>query len=98
MTREDMLADIDALMGGRIAEEITFGENKVTTGASSDMNRATSLATHMVRNFGFSDKVNVWLQGLILQLVVNVSQLCIEIAYESMYSGIKAALNDILYF
>ncbi|KAF6040165.1 hypothetical protein EB796_001532 [Bugula neritina] len=59
MTREDMLADIDALMGGRIAEEITFGENKVTTGASSDMNRATSLATHMVRNFGFSDKIGL---------------------------------------
>ena len=49
--------DIDAAMGGRIAEELTFGENKVSTGASSDMKSATNLATWMISNWGFSDKV-----------------------------------------
>ena len=49
---EDMLA---AAMGGRVAEEITFDE--VTTGASNDLEQATSVARQMVTRFGMSDKL-----------------------------------------
>lgn len=52
-----MLHDMDALMGGRIAEELIFGEDQVSTGASSDMVRATRIAESMVKTFGFSEKV-----------------------------------------
>ena len=56
-TKEEMMYDMDALMGGRIAEEIIFGEDQVSTGASSDMSRASTIAEDMVKRYGFSDKV-----------------------------------------
>ena len=46
-----------SLFGGRIAEEIIFGPDKVTTGAADDIRRATDLARRMVTEFGFSDKL-----------------------------------------
>ena len=44
-------------MGGRVAEQIIFGANKVTTGASSDIKMATELARKMVTEWGMSDKL-----------------------------------------
>jgi cell division protease FtsH len=44
-------------MGGRIAEEIIFGKDKVTTGASSDIKMATDMARRMVTEWGLSDKL-----------------------------------------
>jgi cell division protease FtsH len=44
-----------SLMGGRAAEELKFGKNAVTTGASNDLERATSLARDMITKWGFSD-------------------------------------------
>lgn len=57
MTKAQILAQLDTLMGGRIAEELIFGADMVTTGASDDLKRATYLATSMVRLFGMSEKV-----------------------------------------
>ena len=54
MELEAMLA---SLFGGRVAEELIFGPEKVTTGASDDIRRATSLARRMVTEFGFSEKL-----------------------------------------
>lgn len=53
-----MIHDLDGLMGGRVAEEITFGAEQVSTGSSNDMQSATRIAEGMVKRFGFSDKVN----------------------------------------
>src|SRR3954462_6000558 len=46
-----------SLFGGRVAEQLIFGEDRVTTGASDDIRRATGLARRMVTEFGFSDKL-----------------------------------------
>ncbi|HTT84088.1 MAG TPA: ATP-dependent zinc metalloprotease FtsH [Rhizomicrobium sp.] len=57
VTREKMLADICVAFGGRIAEEQTFGHEKVTTGAMSDIEMATRMARAMVTRFGMSDEL-----------------------------------------
>jgi cell division protease FtsH len=55
LTRGEILANITAMLGGRVAEEITFGE--ITTGAANDFEKATELARKMVTEFGMSDKL-----------------------------------------
>jgi len=50
-------SQLSSLFGGRIAEEIIFGEDSVTTGASNDIQRATELATNMVKKWGLSSLV-----------------------------------------
>jgi cell division protease FtsH len=55
ITREKMMADLCVAFGGRIAEELIFGHDKVTTGASSDIEQATRIARAMVMRFGMSD-------------------------------------------
>jgi cell division protease FtsH len=57
MTRARCKADLAVAMGGRIAEELIFGEEKVTSGASQDIKMATRLAKMMATQFGMSDKL-----------------------------------------
>lgn len=57
MARDKMKADIAVAMAGRVAEEIIFGEDKVTSGASSDIKMATRMAKAMVTEWGLSDEV-----------------------------------------
>jgi len=55
MTKPELLDKITGLLGGRVAEEIVFGE--VSTGAHNDFQRATSIARRMVTEFGMSEKL-----------------------------------------
>ncbi|XP_072755645.1 ATP-dependent zinc metalloprotease YME1L isoform X1 [Anoplolepis gracilipes] len=57
VTKSQLLARMDSMMGGRAAEELIFGPEKVTTGASSDLVEATKIAELMVKNYGMSEKV-----------------------------------------
>jgi len=58
-TKEQMKARMDVGMGGRVAEELVFGKEKVTGGASSDLEGATNTAEYMVKYLGMSDKVGL---------------------------------------
>jgi len=59
VSRKQLVAEMDVCMGGRAAEEMIFGKDNVTTGASSDMRRATQIARAMVLKYGMSDKVGL---------------------------------------
>jgi cell division protease FtsH len=57
MSKRRLESSIATLFGGRIAEEIIFGADSVTTGASNDIERATELARNMVTKWGLSDRL-----------------------------------------
>jgi ATP-dependent metalloprotease len=75
VTKSQLLATMDVMMGGRAAEELIFGNEKITSGeietvrgsvitysvagASSDLKQATSIATHMVKDWGMSEKIGL---------------------------------------
>jgi cell division protease FtsH len=63
VSREKLNADIAVAMGGRVAEELIFGYDKVTAGAASDIEQATKIARHMVTQWGMSDKLGPMAYG-----------------------------------
>ncbi|HXB03341.1 MAG TPA: ATP-dependent zinc metalloprotease FtsH [Candidatus Angelobacter sp.] len=57
MTRAELLDRLDVLLGGRVAEEIVFGD--VSTGAHDDLQRASDLVRHMVTQYGMSEELGL---------------------------------------
>ena len=57
MARDKLFADLRVACGGRIAEEMIFGDEKVTTGASSDIKMVSDIARRMVTEWGLSEKL-----------------------------------------
>jgi cell division protease FtsH len=57
LTRVELLDRLDVLLGGRVAEEIVFGD--VSTGAADDLQRATDLARHMVTQYSMSERLGL---------------------------------------
>jgi len=88
MTKPELFDKITGLLGGRVAEEIIFGE--VSTGASNDFERATSIARRMITEFGMSDKIGP------LQFTSGGGQVFLgrDIQDDSNYSDAIAQLID----
>lgn len=59
LKRDKLHADLAVAMGGRVAEEMIFGDDKVTTGASGDIKMATDMARRMVTEWGMSEKLGM---------------------------------------
>lgn len=57
MRYDQLISHLGVAMGGRIAEELIFGKDKITTGAASDISQATNLARRMITEWGYSDKL-----------------------------------------
>ncbi len=62
-TKEWLIGRLAIAYGGRVAEELIFGPNKVTTGAGSDIEQATAIARRMVTQFGMSEKIGMMAVG-----------------------------------
>lgn len=58
-TKSELLAQMDVAMGGRVAEELIFGKNDITTGASGDFQTATSIAQQMVKYYGMNETFGI---------------------------------------
>jgi len=63
MDYQQMTSRLAIMMGGRVAEELIFGKEKITSGASSDIQAATGLARSMVTRWGYSDKLGLVAYG-----------------------------------
>ncbi|XP_050376411.1 ATP-dependent zinc metalloprotease FTSH 4, mitochondrial-like [Argentina anserina] len=104
-TRKQMLAELVVCMGGRAAEELIFGENKVTSGASSDIEEATYLATDMVTRYGMSLKIGhvfhdydeggSTLSAETRSLIENEVRELLEKAYKNAKSILKTHLEEL---
>ncbi len=89
-SREKMHDNLAIAMGGRAAEELIFGHEKVTSGASSDIQYATNLARNMVTQWGMSDKLGP------LQYSANEEEVFLghSVARQQNVSGATAKLID----
>ncbi|KAJ3214298.1 hypothetical protein HK099_006939 [Clydaea vesicula] len=59
ISKKEMLADLDVCMGGRVAEELIYGEESVTSGASGDLIQASAIAKNMVCRYGMGKKTGL---------------------------------------
>jgi cell division protease FtsH len=62
-TKDWLEGQLTMLFGGRVAEEMVFGPEKITTGAGNDIERATAMARRMVTRFGMSDVIGLMAVG-----------------------------------
>lgn len=58
-TKEQLSAAMDVMLGGRVAEELIYGPDRVTTGCEDDLRKANKLAIKMVKDFGMSEKIGM---------------------------------------
>ncbi len=87
ISKREMIEDIVTMMGGRVAEEMIFGE--INTGASSDIQRATKVATEMVTKYGMSDKLGSRTFGSNEEIFIGR-----DYGHAQEYSDATAALID----
>ncbi len=95
-TKKDMLNNIKVALAGRIVEEIIFGEDNITTGASNDIQRATEILTSMIKRFGMSNKLGMINYDVLLGQQ-GVDQNLVEVINKEMqklYDETKIAIEE----
>ncbi|MEM8852648.1 MAG: ATP-dependent zinc metalloprotease FtsH [Pseudomonadota bacterium] len=99
LTRAKCKADLAVAMGGRVAEELIFGHEKVTSGASADIKMATKLSRAMATQFGMSDELGPLMYGeneeeVFLGHSVTRNQNVSESTQELVDREVKRFVND----
>lgn len=102
MTRENMEAMLAMSFGGRLAEELVYGPNKVTNGASMDIRQATGLARAMVEEWGLSEKVGMLYAGrqqegfMVSSTISSRSQALVDEEVQQLLDAAEARARQIL--
>ncbi|MBN9595068.1 MAG: ATP-dependent zinc metalloprotease FtsH [Afipia sp.] len=99
MSLEQMTSRLAIMMGGRVAEELIFGRNKVTSGASSDIEQATRLARMMVTRWGLSEELGTVAYGenndeVFLGMQVNRQQNVSESTAQKIDSEVRRLVEE----
>jgi len=99
MSLEQMTSRLAIMMGGRVAEELVFGKQKVTSGASSDIEQATRLARMMVTRWGLSDELGTVSYGenqdeVFLGMSVSRTQNASEATVQKIDSEIRRLVEE----
>jgi cell division protease FtsH len=99
MSLEQMTSRLAIMMGGRVAEELVFGREKVTSGASSDIEQATRLARMMVTRWGLSEALGTVSYGenqdeVFLGMSVSRTQNASEATVQKIDSEIKRLVEE----
>jgi cell division protease FtsH len=99
MSLEQMTSRLAIMMGGRVAEELVFGRQKVTSGASSDIEQATRLARMMVTRWGLSDELGTVSYGenqdeVFLGMSVSRTQNASEATVQKIDSEIRRLVEE----
>src|SRR5246127_334582 len=99
MSREQMTSRLAIMMGGRVAEEMVFGREKVTSGAASDIEQATRLARMMVTRWGLSDELGTVSYGenqdeVFLGMPVSRTQNASEATVQKIDTEIRRFVED----
>jgi len=99
MSLEQMTSRLAIMMGGRVAEELIFGRNKVTSGASSDIDQATRLARMMVTRWGLSEELGTVSYGenndeVFLGMQVNRQQNVSEATAQKIDSEVRRLVEE----
>ncbi|CAH1401685.1 unnamed protein product [Nezara viridula] len=75
VTKKQLLAMMDTMMGGRAAEELIFGADKITSGAANDLKQATAIATAMVKEWGMSESLGLRTHDSNSKSLININEL-----------------------
>lgn len=96
VTKAQLIADIKVAMGGRVAEEIIFGEDRITTGASSDISSATSIARKMITKWGMSNSLGfrTFFDGQSYGYIIDANDKVSEQTSESIDTEIKLLIDS----
>ncbi|KAI8809440.1 peptidase family M41-domain-containing protein [Cladochytrium replicatum] len=96
-TRKELLAMLDVCMGGRVAEEMIFGSEEVTTGASSDLEKATAIAREMVMLYGMGEQTGyATFSGDEFEKMSTQTKIAIEAEVKSLLQKAYARAENIL--
>lgn len=96
-TKKDIVSNIMVALGGRAAEEIIFGKDNITTGASSDLQKATEMTLAMIGSYGMDDHLGLLNYDIILNSNLNTDISLMERAkemLENLYIDTKALLKE----
>ncbi|QQY78794.1 cell division protease FtsH [Keratinibaculum paraultunense] len=100
-TKKDIITNIKIALGGRAAEELIFGKENITTGAASDLQKATEMTISMIGSYGMDDEMGLVNYDVVLNSNLNMDVSLMERTKEildNLYEETKRVLEENIYY